>query len=93
MHQHPSCDTYALEPPATRLATGRGGGRLLRPVVIGDGWCHSPGWALTYDLGDTLVPAVGHPPLFRGVAHDIAFALGGVSPITRGTSPASAAGH
>jgi two-component system, cell cycle response regulator len=40
-------------------------------------------WAVAYELGDTVVPAMGNAPPFRGVAHDIAFALAGVLLIAR----------
>ena len=57
--------------------------RLLRLVVIGL-LVSLTGWAAAYELGDTLASALGHLPLFRGIAHDIAFALAGALLIARG---------
>ena len=42
-------------------------------------------WAVAYELGDTLLPAMGESPLpFSGIAPDIAFALASVLLIGRG---------
>jgi diguanylate cyclase (GGDEF)-like protein len=41
-------------------------------------------WAIVYELGDTLLPALGRALPFAGVAPDIAFALAGLLLICRG---------
>jgi diguanylate cyclase (GGDEF)-like protein len=41
-------------------------------------------WAIAYELGDTLLPALGRALPFAGVAPDIAFALAGLLLICRG---------
>jgi two-component system, cell cycle response regulator len=63
-------------------ASSRAGGWSVSWIVLATLVLLS-GWAVTYELGDTLVPVVGRLPLFRGVAHDVAFALAGVALICR----------
>jgi diguanylate cyclase (GGDEF)-like protein len=41
-------------------------------------------WAVGYELGCTLLPAVGHAFVFAGAAPDVPFALGGLLLILRG---------
>jgi len=42
------------------------------------------GWAVAYELGDTILPAMGNALLFSGVAPDIAFVLASVLLVARG---------
>lgn len=55
---------------------------VLLPVVVVLALLSA--WSVAYEVGDTLVPALGRTLLFRGVAHDIAFGVAAVLLIWRG---------
>ena len=68
--------------------------RSVGTVFSRDGWRVSPialavlivltGWSILYELGNTVLPAMGRGAGFQGVGHDVAFGLAALLLVRRG---------
>jgi hypothetical protein len=68
--------------------------RSVGTVFSRDGWRVSPialavlivltGWSILYELGNTVLPAIGRGAGFQGVGHDVAFGLAALLLVRRG---------